>query len=247
MTESVSLPLAFFAGVLSFLSPCVLPLVPSYLSYITGLSVETLASGEGRRTDWQHIGIHAALFILGFSCVFMILGMTASVLGQFVAHYHKAARQGGGVLVFLFGAYLAGLLKIRFLSRERRFAFPVHPAGYAGSFLVGVIFSFAWTPCVGPILGSILVLAGSSESLHNGLFLLGIYALGLGIPFFLSALALNFFLTSYRKIRPYLGALEVASGVVLMALGVLLVTNTVVRLAGFCARALLPLSRLLGL
>jgi len=246
MSGSVTIFFAFFAGVASFLSPCVLPLIPSYLSYITGLSVEELSGGRKREGFFRNVSLHALLFILGFSCVFVTLGASASVLGRLFAQYQKIVRQLGGLFVIFLGATLAGFLKTNFLLREKKFSLP-HPTGFLGSFLVGVIFAFGWTPCVGPILGSILVLAGTSESFQKGIFFLLIYSLGLGIPFFLSALAMNLFLSSFQKIKRYLHGVEVGSGLVLMGVGLLLVTNTFFLLTNFLNKTLAPLVRLFNL
>ena len=247
MSNPVTLPFAFIAGLASFLSPCILPLIPSYLSYITGLSVEELSQAPSRKNAWRKISVHALLFILGFSTVFIILGTTATVLGQVFAQHQPTFRKVGGVLIFLLGAYLAGFLKIGFLSKERKFSLPNHPTGFLGSFLVGVIFSFGWTPCVGPILASILVLAGASQSLREGIVFLCVYSLGLGIPFLLSALAMNFFLSSFQKIKRFLRWIEVGSGLVLMGVGVLLVTNAMFGVISFLNSALYPLVRLFNL
>ena len=244
---SVTIAFTFLAGLASFLSPCVLPLIPSYLSYITGLSVEELSRSNARKGSWRKVGGHALLFILGFSVVFVILGASASVLGQLFAQHQKRFRQIGGIFIILLGATLAGFLKPAFLMREKKFSLPAHPTGFLGSFLVGAIFAFGWTPCVGPILGSILVLAGASQSFQQGIFFLSVYSLGLGIPFFLSALAMNLFLSSFQKIKRYLHWIEVGSGVILMGIGALLVTNTLFWLTNFLNRTLSPLVRLFNL
>lgn len=247
MEREVSVLFAFIAGLASFLSPCVLPLIPSYLSYITGLSVKELSEAGGQKRSVRKVGTHALFFILGFSAVFIVLGASASVLGRLFAQHQKIFRQVGGVLVFFLGAYLAGFLKIGFLSREKKFSPPAHPTGLVGSFLVGSIFAFGWTPCVGPILGSILVLAGTSQSIERGIFFLLVYSLGLGVPFFISALAMNVFLSSFQKIKGLLRWIEIGCGVVLMGLGVLLMTNAIFGLTGFLNRTLLPLTRLFNL
>lgn len=246
MRNELSMTFAFVAGLVSFLSPCVLPLIPSYLSYMTGLSVEELAR-PAAKGSWKKAALHALLFILGFSTVFILLGATASVVGQLLAQHQRRFRQIGGILVIFLGVYLAGFLKIGFLSRERKFSLPTHPTGLLGSFLVGVIFSFGWSPCVGPILGSILILAGATESLQEGIFYLFVYALGLGIPFFLSAVAVNLFLSSFQRVKRYLHVIEVTSGCVLVGVGILLVTNTMFRLISFLNDALSPLVRLFNL
>lgn len=245
--SSVTIPFAFLAGLASFLSPCVLPLIPSYLSYITGFSVEELSQSSSRQGTWRKVAFHALLFILGFSCVFIILGASASALGQLFAQKQHLFRRIGGVMVILLGCYLAGFLKVGFLSKEKKFSLPTHPTGLLGSFLIGTIFAFGWTPCVGPILGSILVLAGTSQDFREGLFFLGVYSLGLGIPFFLSALGMNLFLVYFKRIKRYLHWIEVGSGLLLIGVGVLLVTNALFTLTNFLNKALSPLVRLFNL
>lgn len=242
--ERLSALLAFLAGLASFLSPCVLPLIPSYLSYMTGLSVQELSGSGTQKASFQKVSMHALLFIVGFSSVFIVLGASASALGRVFAEHQRIFRQLGGVLVILLGAYLAGFLKIAFFSKERKFSLPGHPSGFLSSFLVGTVFAFGWTPCVGPILGSILILAGTSQDLKRGIFFLLLYSLGLAVPFFVSALAMNFFLSSFQKIKRYLRWIEVGSGLVLMGIGTLLVTNAIFGLTGFLNRALSPLTQL---
>lgn len=247
MSETVTLPFAFLAGLASFLSPCVLPLIPSYFSYMTGLSIEELSHPKTKEGNLRRLGTHALLFVLGFSAVFVVLGATASALGQLFAQHKVLIQRIGGGLVIFFGIYLTGILKIGFLSREKRFSFPDHPAGFFGSFLLGAIFAFGWVPCVGPILGSILLLAGTSENFAQGIFYLAVYSLGLGVPFVASALAINFFFATFQKLKRYLRAIEVGSGLVLIGVGILLVTNGIFWLTNFLNSVLAPLVRLFSL
>ncbi len=181
-THTISFFIAFSAGFLSFVSPCVLPLVPSYISYITGISLEELTSErEQNRHRWLMIK-NATMFIVGFSVVFIFFGASATVVGQILLTYQDILRKVGGLIVILFGFYTLGFLKLRFLMTERRFRFQEKPVGYFGSFLVGIAFAAAWTPCVGPILGSILLYASTANSVSLGVQLLSVYSLGLGLP-----------------------------------------------------------------
>jgi cytochrome c-type biogenesis protein len=187
MTQAVpqiSLIAAFSAGLLSFVSPCVLPLVPSYISYITGLSVEQLTDASERVKFKKAIVLNSLLFIAGFSSVFIAFGASASLLGQILLTYQEYIRRIGGIVIILFGLYLLGVLNLNFLKMEHRYQFRNRPAGYLGSFLIGIAFAAGWTPCVGPVLGSILLYASTTDSLLNGVVLLTCYSLGLGLPLF---------------------------------------------------------------
>jgi len=225
--RSVSFVLAFTAGLLSFLSPCVLPLIPSYIGFITGMSAEELQVRRGTALA------HAVWFVAGFSVVFIALGATASVLGGFMLRYHVWIGRVGGILVIAFGLYLLGVVRPAFLMRERRFQLAHKPLGYAGSALVGVAFGAAWTPCIGPILGAILTLAAEGASVGHGTALLGVYALGLAVPFMLTAVALDQFLVWFQRFRPYIVWVERIAGVLLIVLGLLLVTDRFSVLAGY--------------
>ncbi len=225
MTPSYSL--AFVAGLLSFLSPCVLPLVPSYIGFLTGLSRDELA-GRGRTAL-----VHALWFVAGFSLIFVALGATASALGALLLHEQVWIGRIGGVLVILFGLYLIGLLRPAFLMRERKWHLAHKPVGYFGSGFVGITFGAAWTPCIGPILGAILTLAAAEASVGRGTALLGAYALGLAIPFLITAAALEWFLAWFQKFRPYIVWVDRAAGALLLVLGVLLVTDKFTLLASW--------------
>jgi cytochrome c-type biogenesis protein len=229
--KDVSFPLAFLAGILSFLSPCVLPLVPSYVSFITGVSFEDLKdSTEGRRVRFL-TAMNSLAFICGFSAVFVALGASSSAVGRFLFDYQETIRIAGGILVVIFGLFISGVIRLDFLTRERKFHMSGKPAGYIGSFFVGMTFAAAWTPCIGPILGTILVYASSKGSASYGLRLLAVYSLGLAIPFFLSSLAFNSFLSYSAKIRRYMRIIMAISGLVLIAFGILLLTNNLRMLA----------------
>ena len=226
-TSGVSLVVAFAAGLLSFLSPCVLPLIPSYVGFLTGLSADEL---QTRRCTAL---LHALWFVGGFALIFVALGASASALGALLTISQVWIARVGGVLIILFGLYLLGMLRPAFLMRERRVHLARKPLGYLGSSVAGIAFGAAWTPCIGPILGAILTLAATRSSLAHGTALLGVYALGLAVPFVLTALALDRFLVWFQRFRPYLVWVERVSGVLLIVLGLLLVTDKFTLLAGY--------------
>ncbi len=215
---------AFSAGVFSFLSPCVLPLVPSYISFVAGMSLQGLQEEKTVKVR-RAIFLNAVLFILGFSAVFIALGASFSLLGQLLLGSIDVVRKIAGILIIFFGLFIAGILKVPFLMRERRLQLQERPAGYLGAVLVGAAFGAGWIPCVGPILGSILTLAGTSDTAGRGVSLLIAYSLGLGVPFLLSALALNSFTKLFQRLRPYMRAVEVFAGMLLVLIGILLFTG----------------------
>lgn len=224
--------IAFTAGVLSFLSPCVLPLVPSYLTFVTGMSLEDLEAGVNRRTTL----VHSALFVAGFSLIFILMGASASFLGQFFRHYEVFIARAGGIVIIVLGLHLTGLFRITPLMREKRVHVNDKPAGYLGTLGVGMAFGAGWTPCIGPVLGAILTFAASREGMWSGVGLLTVYSLGLAVPFLLAALALDSFLQAFKRFRKYLHAVEIGSGILLIALGILLLTGTFTILTGWLNR-----------
>jgi cytochrome c-type biogenesis protein len=231
--QTIPFMIAFSAGFLSFVSPCVLPLVPSYLAYITGMSLDELTQDDpGRQIRWLTIR-NSTLFILGFSTVFISFGASATAAGQLLLNYQEPIRQVGGVLVVLFGLYIMGILKLPFFMSEKRFRFHRKPSGHVGTFLVGVAFAAGWTPCVGPILGAILLYASTSDSVVQGVWLLTFYSLGLGLPLFLSALGLNIFLEQSKRIRTYMRGITLVSGLFLIVVGVMIFTNSFFTLTAF--------------
>ncbi len=230
--ESLGVLVAFSGGLFSFLSPCVLPLFPSYLSLITGMSVDRLTAemtAEGRR----RVIVHSLAFILGFSVVFVALGASFSAASQLLLDYRDWIRRLGGALIIVFGLYIAGVLRLAWLNRTQQIQFRAKPAGYVGSLLVGVTFAIGWTPCVGPILGSILTLAGTTETVFKGVGLLVAYSAGLAVPFFLSSLALGGFLRFFNRYRPFIGVVERTAGLLLVVVGLLVLTNYFVVLNSF--------------
>jgi cytochrome c-type biogenesis protein len=224
-SESISYIVALTAGVLTYLSPCLLPMIPAFIAYITGVSFSDFKdkskAGEVRRKTITH----ALLFIAGFSLVFIALGLTATLLGKVLFHYQKLIRIAGGILIMLFGLQLAGILKLDFFIKERKFSVATKSASYLSSFLIGVTFAAAWTPCAGPILGSILVLAGAKANVATGAKLLTVYSIGIAIPFFITALLVNTFLEHINKLQKILNVLNKIGGVFLVVIGLLMATN----------------------
>lgn len=216
---AISFPLAFGAGLLSFLSPCVLPLVPSYLGFLTGMSLDEV---EGRR--WFAFS-HALMFVLGFTVIFLALGATATALGRLLQFQAVWFTRIGGALIVIFGLYLLGAFRWTPLVRERRIQLRDKPVGYLGSALVGVTFGAGWTPCVGPILGSILLFTSTRGSVREGIVLLFVYSLGLAVPFLISALLIDRFLGWFRRFRRFIPIAEKLAGATLVVVGVLLVTG----------------------
>ncbi len=224
--QEVSVLIAFCAGFLSFVSPCVLPLVPSYITYITGISFTELTHEEGKsKLRWATVS-HSCLFIVGFSFVFILMGASASYLGQLLSRYQTWIMRVGGALIILMGIRFSGIIRIPFLDVDKRFELKRKPLGHMGSFITGVVFAAGWTPCIGPILSAILIYASTSEKFTTGILLLAVYSLGLGIPFFFCSLAFNMFLAAFQRIRFYMKTITIISGVFLIVLGILFVTDT---------------------
>jgi cytochrome c-type biogenesis protein len=224
---TLGLFVAFAAGLLSFLSPCVLPLVPSYIGFLTGMSLPEM--GGRRRVALGH----ALLFVLGFSLVFVLLGASATALGRALNYYQLWLQRIGGLLIILFGLVCLGVIKVGFLSQERRVQVEQKPVGYLGSALVGMAFGAGWTPCIGPVLGAILGLAATSQDLGRGMLLLAAYSAGLAVPFLVAAAALDSFLGWFQRFRRYLPWVMRVTGVLLIFVGVLMVTGEFTRLAGW--------------
>ena len=230
---SLGIAIAFTGGLLSFLSPCVLPLVPSYVTFITGLSLEDVQ--KARRAALTH----SLLFILGFTLIFLALGATATALGQLVHTQRQWITRIGGVLIIVFGLYMLGVFNIALFSRERRVHIADKPVGYLGTLLVGIAFGAGWTPCIGPILGGILTYAASTADLSHGMWLLLAYSLGLAVPFLLSAVAVERFLDFFSRMKRQMVWITRVSGVLMIAVGLLLVTNYFTILATYL-QALTP-------
>ena len=227
--ENVSLLAAFVAGVLSFISPCVLPLIPGYLSFISGATLEemlgtggpTIATTGTRRRSL----ISSLFFVLGFSLVFISLGASASAIGQFMMERLTLLGRIAGIVIIIFGLHTMGVLRIGWLYREKRFQSSNRPTSLVGAMLVGIAFAFGWTPCIGPILAAILTVAAGQETVGEGIRLLAVYSAGLAIPFLMTSLAINSFFTAFAKIRRYYHAIEVVSGMLMVIIGILIFTN----------------------
>lgn len=224
LTLSV-LSFSLFMGLISFASPCILPLIPSYVSYITGISYDDLVSKESRSKNMNITLLHSVAFVAGFTIIFVLLGATASFAGSVLTQHLDVIRIVGGVLIIIMGVFVMDVVNIPFLQREAKFQLKTRPAGYAGTIVVGMIFGAGWTPCTGPFLGSVLALAMETETLGRGMALLTFYSLGLGIPFILSALAISAFLSSFNKLRKHFKVIKMVSGAVLIMMGVLLITD----------------------
>ena len=233
----VSWVLAFFAGVVSFLSPCVLPLIPGYVSLVSKMSFEELTEGE-TEGKVNRIFIPSLLFVLGFAFVFVTLGASASFIGTFIQQNKFLLLKISGVIIILFGLFTMDIIKIPQLYRERRLNIPHGNLGLLGIFLLGIAFGFGWTPCVGPILASILLYASTAEGAGKGALLLLIYSLGLGLPFLLTGLALSKALSAFGWIRRHYSLYKIIVGGTLVAVGVLMVSNNLFYLNIYGQKAL---------
>jgi cytochrome c-type biogenesis protein len=223
VSENVTLLAAFIAGFLSFVSPCVLPLIPGYISFVSGASLEDMRAGNGAAR--RQMLLRSLAFVAGFSLVFITLGASASAIGQFVFNRLPILSKVAGVLIIVFGLHMMGVFRLAFLESEKRAQSQRKPAGPLGALLVGIAFAFGWTPCIGPILVGILAIAGSRDTIGQGVLLLAVYSLGLGIPFILTSLAIDRFFSAAAAIRRYYHAIELTSGGLLVAIGVLIFTG----------------------
>jgi cytochrome c-type biogenesis protein len=231
MQQNVSLLAAFGAGFLSFVSPCVLPVVPGYLSFVSGASMEEM----GSRTAGRRWAIMADIlsFVLGFSCVFVILGASATALGGFLLAKLTLLGKIAGVLVVILGLHMLGVFRIGFLYREKRIQTETKRVGILGSFLVGMAFAFGWSPCIGPILGGILAYASTRETVGQGMVLLGAYSAGLGLPFIVAGLSIDAFFRVTSRFKRHFRAIEIASGALLIVVGILIFTNQLSVISGW--------------
>ncbi|MGL6182206.1 MAG: cytochrome c biogenesis CcdA family protein [Aestuariivirga sp.] len=226
MTLDVTFGMALLAGIISFLSPCVLPLVPPYLCFITGASLEQLSEREGSMAVQRRRTVLAALFfVLGFSTVFILMGVSASYVGQLLRAWLPVLAQVAGVFIILMGLNFLGVFKLGFLSREKRYHAETRPAGLIGAYGVGLAFAFGWTPCLGPVLAMILTLAATEQDMARGAGLLAVYSAGLGIPFLLAAAGIGTFLGFFRRFRSQMRNVERAMGLLLVLTGVMFLTG----------------------
>ena len=234
--DNVTLLAAFVAGLLSFVSPCVLPLIPGYLSFVSGVSLDEMRGGDDARGTARARGkvlLSSLGFICGFTIVFVSLGASASAVGEFLMSRLSILGKVAGAVIILFGLHMMGVLKIGWLYNEKRVQTQKKPAGPLGAIVVGIAFAFGWTPCIGPILAAILAIAASKETVWQGIELLLAYSLGLGIPFLITSLAINQFFAVFARIRKHYHAIEVTSGVLLIAVGVLMMTNRLTVIARY--------------
>jgi cytochrome c-type biogenesis protein len=236
----VSFLAAFGAGVLSFISPCVLPLVPGYISFVSGVSFDQMqtADAASRAATRRQMLITSLAFVLGFSLVFICLGASATAIGHLLRHQKTILERIAGAVIVIFGLHLAGIFRIKWLDKDTRVQTSGRPASPIGAFLVGLAFAFGWTPCIGPILGGILAIAGSKNSVGEGVGLLAVYSAGLGIPFLATSLAIDRFFVASKRIRKYYKPIEIASGALLVVLGVLIFTNRFTILSNYFSKFL---------
>ena len=229
MVENPTFLAAFAAGVLSFISPCVLPLIPGYLSYISGLTLDEMqGTGDGAMSlgaARRRVLVASIFFILGFSFVFICFGAAASVVGQYMLERQRLLAKIAAVIVIVFGLHTMGVLRIGWLYSEKRVQVEKKPTSLFGAFFVGLAFAFGWTPCIGPILAGILAIAGTQETVGQGVRLLAVYSAGLGLPFLVTAFAINQFFTVFKRIRKHYHLIEIISGLLLVLIGLLIFTN----------------------
>jgi len=231
---------AFAAGLISFLSPCVMPLMPAYLSLISGITVDEMMEGKGEGSIRRRVLRGCGGFVAGFSTVFVLLGASDTAIGRVLQTWRVellgveiGAVQVAGAVIVLMGLHMTGLLPIQALYRDTRFHSRFQPKGYLGTYLVGAAFAFGWSPCVGPILGGILTIAGGRETVYQGMSLLAVYSLGLALPFFLAGWSVEFLFESVKRLRPYLRQIEIFAGVLLIVLGILVATNRLTALNAY--------------
>ena len=227
-TESISYPAALLAGLLSFFSPCILPLIPAYFTFITGFTLDELTgSGSGIR---KKVILSTIAYVSGFSCVFILMGASASFLGSYIHIYSDAIRIVGGILIIFLGLHLAGWLRFNALEFEKRVHLDKKPVHFMGTFLVGMAFGAGWSPCIGPLLGSILIIAGSKETVYEGIALLSVYSFGLAIPFVVMSFFINAMLSFLKKAKRALKYFNRIAGILLILVGLSLVFNKMIYL-----------------
>lgn len=230
MEENVTLAAVFVAGILSFVSPCVLPLVPGYISFISGVSLEEMKKTKKPVHLFLRICSYSILFIIGFTVVFVSLGATATAFGDLMFSNLLILKRVAGVMIIIFGLHVAGLFRIKFLDYERRFHLQNKRVGFLNAFVLGLAFSFGWVPCIGPILAAILTYAATQETVREGILLLTVYSLGLGIPFLLTAMGIERSLEFFKKIKKHYRIIELVSGALLLIMGILILTDNLERL-----------------
>ncbi len=220
-TQNYTVLISFTAGLLSFFSPCILPLIPAYFSYITGISIGNIKEGQHYKKNI----LLSVVFVLGFTSVFTMLGASATWLGRQLLMKQDAVRIAGSIIIILFGLHITGILKIKPLYRQKKIQTGKIAGGYAGAFIIGMVFAFGWTPCVGPVLASILIIASTEESVGRGILLLLFYSLGIGMPFILTTIAINKMLKVFNRIKKHYRKIEISTGALLIVIGILLLLN----------------------
>jgi cytochrome c-type biogenesis protein len=232
-TQNVSFIGAFIAGIISFLSPCVLPLIPGYISFISGASLQELTGPETIKEARKKALINSLFFCLGFSVVFIALGASATSIGKFLAIYKRPLSIAAGVIIIALGIHMTGLVKIPLLYSEKRLQVKSKPLNIFGAFIVGFAFAFGWTPCIGPILAGILTVAAAQDTISRGILLLALYSLGLAIPFMLTAFSITLFFKMFDKIKKSLNIIEWVAGGLLIIIGILMITGGLTRMASW--------------
>ncbi|MBF0100643.1 MAG: sulfite exporter TauE/SafE family protein [Desulfobacterales bacterium] len=232
LTETVHFHAAFLAGLLSFFSPCILPILPAYFTFITGFSLEELIN-EPNSQIRKKVLLSTLVYVCGFSFVFILLGASASYIGMFIAKYSQVIRVLGGIIIILFGVHLTGILRIQKLNVEKRIHFQKKPLHLLGIFLVGMAFAAGWSPCIGPLLGSILVLASNQESVREGIILLTIYSSGIALPFLILSFFIQFLLIFMKKAKKVLSYINVVAGMLLILIGLLLIFDRIKLFSNF--------------
>ena len=233
MNETISLFTAFFAGLISFVSPCVLPIVPGYLSFISGVNLSDLRAEQTPAGLARRVGITSGVFVLGFSTVFVSLGAAATLVGYYLQQYKRPLGMVGGLIIVILGLHTAGVFQIKWLLYEKRADVKTRPLGLVGAYVVGLAFAFGWTPCIGPILGAILLYASQQDTVGQGVLLLVAYSAGLGIPFVFAGLAINAFFATFGRFKRHMRKVEWVAGGLLVAVGVLLMTDRLTVLAQY--------------
>ncbi len=231
--ENINIGIAFIAGLFSFLSPCVLPLVPGYISFISGVDLEEFKERDDCRRVILHSGIKSIFFVFGFSLVFILLGASATVAGKFLEAYRPVLSKIAGVVIVFLGLHLIGLLKLKFLYFHKKIDVKRSSPGIFTAFFVGLAFAFGWSPCIGPILAGILAVASQQDTMMKGIILLSVYSLGLGIPFILSGFLIGYFMHFFNKYKRFIRIGEIVSGGILVLVGVLIFSNNLSMLLGY--------------
>ncbi|WP_321446470.1 cytochrome c biogenesis protein CcdA [uncultured Cohaesibacter sp.] len=245
MNFDVSITGAILAGFISFISPCVLPLVPPYLCYIAGVSMDEFTGNENKQRAATRIFISALAFVLGFTTIFVLLGAGASAIGQYLKLYSGFFSYVAGAIIIIMGLHFLGVFRLAFLYREARVNVQKKPAGIIGAYLIGLAFAFGWTPCIGPVLATILAVAGTEENVQRGMILLTAYSLGLGVPFLLAALFAGQFMSTMQRFRKHMGTVEKVMGALLVLTGILFITGQVQN-AAFWLQEMLPALNSIG-